>query len=213
MATHPRVPFGSRDPFTALQFEGLKRVFIACAAVPRREAEILFVRHWPELVAEAAKCDQQLAIQKTRKPDRNHFRPLREAARRGDVDWLLSKHPEHADSLLYGAIRAGVAEDYDDLPGLDRAQVKAAVVAALSPGSVIMGRTGRRKGGPLEDYARYLASLYHKIRGSKATSSRYDAGSGERRGPAIEFFQAALAPIPHSLSTHGIRKLIERAAV
>ena len=60
---------------------------------------------------------------------------------------------------------------------------------------------------------RSLAGLYHKIRGSKATSNRYDKRSGERRGPSIQFFQAALAPIPHKLSSHGLRKLIERASV
>ena len=235
MAANPRVPLGSRLPFTSSQFDRLREAFIDCAPTPGPQAEILFARYWPELRAKALDCDQQLAIQgkaatqreitalwnpaaqgkwgNPRKSDPNRFRPLREAARRGDVDWLLSQHPEHADSLLYGAIRAGVAEDHNGLRSLDREQINAAVTAALAPGSVLLGKRGRPTGGPVEDYARYLASVYRKVRGNKATSGYYDAATRKRRGPSIRFFEAALAPLDHylSLGSHGVRGLIERS--
>lgn len=147
---------------------------------------------------------------RTRK--RNRFRALREAAKRGDVEWLLRTHPEDTDALLYGAIRAGVADDYDNLPTLSPADLQEAIAAALAPDSILKDVGGRPTGTPIDVYARFLARVYRGIRGTKTVSTQYDFVTGERRGPAIRFFQAALAPFSLGLSTHGLDKLIERAS-
>ena len=66
-------------------------------------------------------------VRQWRTSQRNRFRPLREAAKRGDVKWLLDKHPKQINALLYGAMSAGVAENYKDLARLTEPQLKAAV--------------------------------------------------------------------------------------
>lgn len=152
--------------------------------------------------------DKRRSRIRTRKSNRS--RALRKAAKHGDVAWLLRTHPEDTDALLYGAIRAGVADDYDDLPTLSPADLQKAVAAALAPDSILKDVGGRPTDTPIDVYARFLAHVYRKIRSTKTVYTQYDFATGKRRGPAIRFFQAALAPFSLKMNTHGLGKLIER---
>ena len=153
---------------------------------------------------------------RTRK--RNRFRALREAAKRGDVRWLLDKHQEKANALLYGAIMAEVIDDnttdHADLFQLSPLQLRKAVAAALDPKrSILFGSSGRPKNKALDDYGVVLAELYQKLTGRSRNTGWYDHGSRERegggwRGPSVRFFEAALEPF--NLKTSGVRSLIER---
>ncbi len=160
--------------------------------------------------------DKRRSRIRTRK--RNRFRALREAAKRGDVGWLLDKHPEEANTLLYGAIMAKVVDekttDHAGLVQLSAPQLRKAVAAALDPKrSVLLGSSGRPENKSLDEYGVFLARLYQKLTGHPPNTGWYDHGSRQRegegwRGPSIRFFKAALAPF--NLKTSGVRSLIER---
>ena len=139
--------------------------------------------------------------------------------KRDDVQRYFEKHPNDIDALLYGAMRAGIiapsesddyTEEYKALIALSREELRAALEAAKAPGSIL--NTAGKRPRPADGYARFLVGIYQEIRGTNPRHNRFDRSTGQRKGPGIRFFTAALAPFPLKLKPNGMHKLIGRAS-
>ena len=211
----PRRPLGFSAPFTPEQFDELRDAFNSCCVKDEKSDPVaLFENYWPLIKLAALNCDQQLAIRATRKRERkrerNPMRRLEAVARTGRVKQLLNKHPSDADALLYGAFRAGVAESHDELEGLSRDKLAAAVAAIKESGSILYSSTPpkRQMSPPVENYTRFLFQLYWKVT-KRTPGVTYNDYTHQLSGRALRFFQAALCPV-HPLSPGGIKKLLNR---
>lgn len=221
-----RRPLGFSYPYTFDQFESFRAAFIDCAKGSEAAAEALFETMWPRIKAEAQRCKESVDdaqdigrdIGRVRKPDPNVWRSLNKAVKRDNVQRYLENHPNDIDVLLYGAMRAGIiapseGDDYTEetkaLIALNRDELRVALEAAKAPGS-ILNKAGKRP-RPADGYARFLVGIYQEIRGTNPRHNRFDRSTGQRKGPGIRFFTAALAPFPLNLTSHGMLKLINRA--
>ena len=209
---------GFSSPYTSDQFKSFRTEFINCAK-GGEAAEALFKTLWPRIKAEALCCQVLVDTKPGRRADPNVWRGLTTAVKRGDVQRYFEKHPNDIDALLYGAMCAGVitpsegddyTEEYKALIALSRDELRVALEAAKAPEGVLSTRGRRRT--PLEGYARFLVEIYREIRGTSPQTSWVDRSDGQRKGPSIRFFTAAMAPFPPHLSSHGIHKLINRAS-
>jgi len=212
-----RKPLGFSYPYTSNQFESFREAFIDCAK--GGEAAALFETMWPRIKAEAQRCQESVYAQETRRPDPNVWRGLDTAIKRNDVQRYLENHPNDADALLYGAMRAGIItcsegddyiEEYKALIALNPDELRVALEAAKAPESVL--GPGGKHPTPVEGYAGFLVEIYREIRGTSPQTSWVDRGDGQRKGPSIRFFTAAMSPFRSDLSSHGIHKLIDRAS-
>lgn len=62
-------------------------------------------------------------------------------------------------------------------------------------GSILWKKTGRPKGGPVEDFATFLGEFYVETT-KRPLSASPGPDPGEFKGPTIRFMRAALAPFP-----------------
>ena len=212
-------PLGFSYPYTFDQFESFRAVFIACAKGGEAAAEALFETRWPQIKAEAQRCQESVDAQEIRRPDPNVWRGLNTAVKRGDVQRYFEKHPNDIDALLYGAMRAGIiarsegddyTEEYKALIALNRDELRVALEAAKAPESMLS--TAGKRPRPADGYAGFLVEIYHEIRGTSPRHNRLDRRTREREGPGIRFFTAALAPFRLNLTSHGMHRLIKRAS-
>ena len=210
---------GFSYPYTSDQFESFRAEFIDCAKRSEAAAEALFEAMWPRIEAEALYCQVRVDAHAEQRPDPNVWRGLNTAIKRDDVQRYFEKHPNEVNALLYGAMCAGViapsegddyTEEYKALIALSREELRAALEAAKAPESVLSTRGRRRT--PVEGYAGFLVGIYREIRGTNPRHSWLDRSDGQRKGPPIRFFTAAMAPFRSDLSSHGIHKLIDRAS-
>ena len=210
-------------PYTPEQLQALRDAHASASPV------VSFDPHWPRVRDEALKCAQALELQKMLKPHRKVWDRLNRAVRLGTVAKLLKSRPRDANVLLYGAMRAGVVtpiggwqdheEELAQLCRLGADERKAALAAAMQEGSIFWKKTGRPKGGPVEDFAIFLGELYVETTGRRFSPS-WDSYSNEFTGPSVRFMRAALAPFyrppgsekifPSVLNSPGLRSFILR---
>lgn len=186
-------------PYTPEQLQALRNAY-ASAARGRS-----FDPHWPRVRDEARKCAKVLELLEMLEPHRNVWWRINKAVREGTVAKLVEAHPEDAYALLYGAIRAelvspiGGRQDYKDefvqLCRLGAGERKVALDAAKAEGSILWKKTGRPKGGPVEDFATFLGEFYVETT-KRPLSASPGPDPGEFKGPTIRFMRAALAPFP-----------------
>jgi len=212
-------------PYTPKQFQALRDAYASAGPA------VSFDSHWPRVRDEARKCAKALELQKMLKPHRNVWWRIKRAVRLGTVAELLKTCPQDTDALLYGAMRAGVItpiherQDYEDelaqLCRLGADERKAALASAMEAGSILWKKTGRPKGGPVEDFATFLGKFYVETT-ERPLSATQDFDS-EFKGPAIRFMRAALAPFyklpgrektfPSVLKSPGLRSFILRVGL
>ena len=209
---------GFSYPYTSDQFESFRAEFIDCAKGSEAATEALFEAMWPRIEAEALYCQARVDAHAEQRPDPNVWRGLNKAVKRDNVQRYLEKHPNEVNALLYGAMRAGViapsegddyTEEYKALIALSREELRAALEAVKAPGSIL--NTAGKRPRPADGYARFLVGIYQEIRGTNPRHNRFDRSTGQRKGPGIRFFTAALAPFPLNLTSHGMLKLINSA--
>ena len=236
---------GFAEPFTPEQYDRLRAIFVRIAKKGVGNGETFFEEHWPELQRRAIYCRQQLAIMRDqsantvgRHSNPNEFRHLRvlSKSKQPKLSLFLKRYPDEAFALLYGAMKAGlpisgyVESKLGEPLSLEGAkalllqlspnQTSDAARAALAQDSILRAGLGRLEEWPLLAYIRYLAEVYHDIRGTKLTSSYHDDSGNvddplksRRAGPPIDFVKAALAFDDKKRSSHTLRNLIDRAVI
>lgn len=218
MTEKSRRPFHFYGPYKPEQYETFRDAYAYAVRREYKETEALafFDAKWPEIRGAADLCGRQLSIwwhlnnsARVRGLRANRFRNLRKAASCSDVRQLFEKHPEQVDTLLYGALRAGVIkpidgrDDYSEeliqLRQITPDQLKIAVAAAAEKGSVLVDNKTRPSKAPVNNYIQFLVETLF----SHATNTP--------SGPAAVWaFEAALAPFKLSLTESGVRRLVRR---
>ena len=133
---------------------------------------------------------------------------------RGDVQQFFEEYPEQVDTLLYGALRAGVIEPIDDrddyskelaqLRQITPGQLKIAVAAVSEKGSALVDNTTRPSKVPVNNFVRFLIEAL------------FPHATNTPSGPAaVRVFEAALAPFKLApfklnLTENGVRRIVRR---
>lgn len=184
-----------------------------------KDPHLIANRWWPVIRQAADACALHLKFESLRKSDPNATRPLRRALRRVTNTGKLPRNVDHHDALEYGARRAGLNNPIDQLSPIE---LRAAAQAAMVHGPVNDQPPGNRRniifdaGGReakilfsrRQPYPAVLAHIYRRIAGKKPGYSTDNVGH-TRRGPAVRYFQACLAPLHPRPSPDIVRRMIK----